>query len=152
MSQCWPSSLMHMCDTRGGDSRNITYHKWCNNYCCSLYPSNNKVVGGFIGFTPSDSLSVRAASCVRSVAPIALVGSISYLHILLSNFRRCVMCKVCCKILKLEFLEFFLICNFDFVLFWLGISCKSLGNHGAAGGISERRHSSCSLCMISMAV
>ena len=36
--------------------------------------------------------SVCPASSVRSVAPTVLVGSISYLHILSSNFRRCVAC------------------------------------------------------------
>ena len=34
--------------------------------------------------------SIRPASRVRSVAPTGLVGSISYLYILSSNFRRCV--------------------------------------------------------------
>ena len=50
----------------------------------------------YIGFTPS----VHPASRVRSVAPTALVGSISYLYILSSNFRRCVVYKVSCKISK----------------------------------------------------
>ena len=59
----------------------------------SLYPAQSKVVGGYIGFTPS----VRPASCVRSVAPTVLVGSISYLCILSSNFRRFVVCRVECK-------------------------------------------------------
>ena len=68
-------------------------------------------------------LSVR----VRSVAPRILVGSISYLYILSSNIRRCVVCKDSCKIKnKLNFWHFFLICNFDFVLFWFGIWCESL--------------------------
>ena len=49
--------------------------------------------------------SVCPASCVRSVAPTVLVGSISYLYILSSNFRRCVTCKVSCKISKLEFFK-----------------------------------------------
>ena len=53
---------------------------------------------------PSVLPSVRPTSCVRSVAPTVLVGSISYLHILSSNFRRCVTCKISCKILKFEFL------------------------------------------------
>ena len=70
--------------------------------------------------------SVCPASRVRSVAPTVLVRSISYLHILSSNFRRCVACKVSCKILKFDFWQFFKICNFDFVFFWLGIWCESL--------------------------
>ena len=35
---------------------------------------------------------------VRSVSSTIFIGSISYLHILSSNLRRCVACKVCCKI------------------------------------------------------
>ena len=65
--------------------------QWVN----SLYPPHNEVVaGGYIGFTPSVRPSVRPASRVHSVAPTVLVGSISYLYILSSNFRRCVACKV----------------------------------------------------------
>ena len=76
-----------------------------------LYLPHNKVVGGYIGFTPSVCLSVRPsvrlsvhpsrvrpASHVRSVAPTVLVGSISFLYILPSNFRSCVACKAFCKI------------------------------------------------------
>ena len=50
---------------------------------------------------------VPPAFCVHSVAPTVLVGSISYLYILSNNFRRCVACKVSCKISKFEFLAFF---------------------------------------------
>ena len=97
-----------------------------------LYPLHNEVVGGgYTGFTPSVRpsicLSVRPASRVNSVAPTILIGSISFSYILSSNFRRCVTCKVHCKIFKFEFLAFFfLICNFYFVLSWLGIWCESL--------------------------
>ena len=59
-----------------------------------LYPLHNEVVGGYIGFTPSVCPSVRPASRVRSVVPKVVVGSISYLYILSSNFRRCVACRV----------------------------------------------------------
>ena len=94
--------------------------------------------------SPSFRLSVHPASRVRSVAPTVLIGSISYLCILSSNFRRCVTCKVSCKIKKILAI-FFLICNFNFVLFWLGIWCQSTVwvIMGAVGGISECRHSSC---------
>ena len=52
--------------------------------------------GGYIGSVrPS---RVRPASHVRSVAPKVLVGSISYLYIVSSNFRRCVVYKGSCKI------------------------------------------------------
>ena len=103
-----------------------------NIFFSSLYPLNSED-----GFTLSICPSVHPTSCVCSVAPTVLVGSISYLYILLSNFRRCVTCTVYCKIIKFEFLAIFQICNF--VLFWLGNLCESWG----IGGISERRHSSC---------
>ena len=69
---------------------------------------------------PSVHPSIRPASRIRSVAPTVLVGSISYLYISSSNFRMCVTCK---SWLFGNFLNF---CNFDFVLFWLGIWCESL--------------------------
>ena len=80
----------------------------------------------FHSVRPSCCPSIRPASRVRSEAPTFLIGSILYLYILLSNFRRCVACKVSCKILKFEFCSIFKICNFDFVLFLLGIWCDSL--------------------------
>ena len=60
-----------------------------------------------IKFSKDVRPSVCLASRVRSVALTVLVGSISYLHILSSNFRRCVACKVSCKIPKFEFLAIF---------------------------------------------
>ena len=61
-------------------------------------PCTTKLLGVY--WFHSVCLSVRPASRVRSVAPTVLVGSISYLYILSSNFRRCVACKVSCKISK----------------------------------------------------
>ena len=117
-----------------------------------LYPSNNEVVLGYIGFTLSVCPSVRRPVCpsvhpashVRSVAPTVLDGSISYLYILSSNFR-CVACKVSCKISKFEFLAIFqnLQLWLCLVLTW-ELWITSMGNHGTSGGISECRHSSCS--------
>ena len=52
------------------------------------------VEGGGVYWFPS----IRPASRVCSVAPTVLVGSISYIYILSSNFRRCDACKGCCKI------------------------------------------------------
>ena len=74
-------------------------HKFFN----LLYPPHKEVVGGCIVLTPS----VRPASCVRSVTPTVQVGSILNLYILSSNVRRCVACKVSCKIAKFEFLAIF---------------------------------------------
>ena len=45
-------------------------------------------------------LSVCGQNRVCSVSSTILVGSISYFHILSSNFRRCVVCKVCSKVKK----------------------------------------------------
>ena len=47
--------------------------------------------GGGVYWFHSVRLSVRPASGVRSVAFSVLVGSISYVYILSSNFRRCVV-------------------------------------------------------------
>ena len=49
-------------------------------------------------------LSVCGQNRVRSVSSTILIGSISYLHILSSNFRKCVACNVCFKIKKCEIL------------------------------------------------
>ena len=88
----------------------ITYPWW--NYT----PRTTKLLGGIL-VSPRPSVrpsvrqyvrpSVRPAFRVRSVAPTVLVGSISYSYILSSNFRRCVACKVYCKISKFEFLATF---------------------------------------------
>ena len=88
-------------------------------------------------------LSVCGQNRVRSVSSTILIGSISYLDILLSNFRRCVVCYACFKIQKFGI---FLICNFDFVLFWLGIQYDSMVwvIMRRRGVSSERRRSSCS--------
>ena len=68
--------------------------------------------------------SVRPASRVRSVAPTVLVDSfhIYTSYQATSEGLLCVKCLV--KFLNLNFWQFFKICNFDFVLFWLGIWCE----------------------------
>ena len=88
---------------------------WLYWYLVTYYTyRTTKLLGGYIGFTLSVRLSVvrpsvprpshvRPASHVRSVAPTILVESISYLHILSSNFRRFVACQVSCKMSKFEF-------------------------------------------------
>ena len=100
------------------------------------------IVWNDIPFTLCTSMIMKTR--VRPVAHTVLIGSISYLYIFSSKFRRCVECKVSCKILQ-NFWQFFKICNF--VMFWLVIWCQSLvwvimGRRG----ISERRHSNCSSC------
>ena len=94
----------------------------------SLCPTHNKVVGGIlVSLRLSVRRSVRPSICptsrVRSVAPTVLVESISYLHILSSNFQK--VCRIL-KFQNLNFWQFFKICNFDLVFFWLGIWCESL--------------------------
>ena len=84
-----------------------------------------KLLGeGYISFTPSvrpfgvrPSVFpfVRPTSRVRSLAPTVLVGSISYLFILSSSFRRCVACNFSWKVSFMYI--FFKICNFDLFLF-----------------------------------
>ena len=115
----WSSSLTHMHQRASMDFVIIIQWScwgvyWFHSIRLSVRPS-----------VPRPS-RVCPASCVRSVAPTVLVGSISYLYILSWNFRTCVVCKVSCKIAKFQVLAIFLICNFDFVLFWLGIWCESL--------------------------
>ena len=74
--------------------------------CLLLYPPHNEVVGVY--WFHSVCPSVRPTSRVHSVAPTLLVGSISYLYILSSRFRWCVVCKVVYKISK--FVTFTLSC------------------------------------------
>ena len=81
-------------------------------------PTSTKLKGGYTGFTLSVRpltrpdlhhvvglfilREVRLCVCgqnrVCAVSSTILIGSISYLHILSSNFRRCVACTVCFKI------------------------------------------------------
>ena len=68
-------------------------------------PASTKLKWGYTGFTLSVRLSVCGQNRVRPVSSTILVESISYLHILSCNFRRCVMCNVCFKIQKFEILS-----------------------------------------------
>ena len=63
-------------------------------YNCFCYtPRFNEVERGVYWFHLV-RLSVCWQNRVRSVSSTILIGSISYLHILSSNFRRCVTCNV----------------------------------------------------------
>ena len=66
-----------------------------------LYPLLQRSWKGgiLVSRCPSVCPSVYGQNHVRSVTSTILARSISYLHILLSNFRRCVACEVFCKIL-----------------------------------------------------
>ena len=94
-------------------------------------PHTMKLLGGIlVSLCPSVRLSVRPSvspsvrpsvpptSRVRSVASTVLVGSISYLYILSSNFKRCVACEVSSKNNKFEFLAIFMLLWLCLVLTW----------------------------------
>ena len=68
-----------------------------------LYPRFNEVERGVYWFHLV-RLSVCGQNRVCSVFSTILVGSISYLHTSSCNLRKCVMCNVCFKILKIEIL------------------------------------------------
>ena len=78
--------------------------------CIWLYPPLQRSWKGGILVSPCPSvrLSVCGQNRVRSVSSTILIGSISYLHILSSNFRRCVACNARFKIQKFESLAIFL--------------------------------------------
>ena len=91
-------------------------------YCSSFFiiPSaSTKLKGGYTGIT----LSVCPQNRVHSVSSTILIGSISYLHILASNVRRCVACNAHFKIHKFEILANF----FKFVT--LTLSSFDLGSN-----------------------
>ena len=69
---------------------------------------------------PSVHLSVCGQNRVRSVSSTILIGSISYLHILSSNLRRCVTCNARFKIWN--FVEFFKCVTLTLSSFDLGSS------------------------------
>ena len=114
--------------------------------CSSYTPRFNEVERGVYWFHLV-RLSICGQNRVRSVSSTILIGSISYLHTLSSNFRRCVMCIGCFKIQKFEILanSFNLLLWLCLILTWDPTWLNSVGNHEAAGGVSsERRRSSCS--------
>ena len=85
-----------------------------------IKPPTQQSWRGYTGFTLSVCLPVHLVICgqnrVRSVSSTILAGSISYLHILSTNFRRCVACH---KILAISL-------NFHLCLVWLGIQYESI--------------------------
>ena len=108
LNQCWliiSDSLWH--------SPNVFSQEiiWVWNYL--LHPPHNKVVVGYTDFSPSVHPSVHPSvdlSVHPSHIPCPLCSTYSsgwfhfILYILSSNSRRCVSCKVSCKISKFEFL------------------------------------------------
>ena len=89
---------------------------------------------------PSVRLSVSGQNHVRSVSSTILIRSIAYMHILSSNFRRCVACNDCFKIMANSLNLWFSLC---LLLTWDPIWLNGMGNHEAAVSL-ERGRSSCS--------
>ena len=93
-----------------------------------LYPRSTKL-NGCIVVSPCSSvrLSVCGQNRVRCVSSTVLhvASLISYLHILSTNFRRCVMHWVSWKIKKFEFWQFLWICNFHSILCPCKVKVKS---------------------------
>ena len=94
-----------------------------------LYPTHNEVVGGYNGFTPSVCPSVRPS---RIQCPLCSAYSSGWIHFIFIHLvkqlqKEGVLCvQFFAKLQNLNFWQFFKICDFDFVLFWLGIWCESL--------------------------
>ena len=94
-------------------------------------PQHNEVVGGggvLASLRPSVRPSVRPSS--RIWCPLCSAHSSGWIHFIFMHLIKQHQ-KVChiqssFKMSRFEILVFFLICNFDFVLFWLGIWCESL--------------------------
>ena len=116
---------------------------WTICWTIILPSASTKLKGGYTGITssvcPSVHLSVYGQNRVRSVSPRILIGSISYVHILSSNFRRWVSCNVRFKIQQFEILANFLnlelwLCR---LLTWDPIWLNGMGNHEAAGGYPQ---------------
>ena len=145
----WVTMLewVHISDGDRGDFR-----LWCDIDTSSYTLRTTKLLGGgggggHTGFTPSFRLSVRPSHIPCLLCSTYSFSWIYFIFIhLIKQIQK--VCRVWSFMQNLYFWQFFKICNF--VLFWLGIWCESLvwvGNHGAAGGISECRRSSCSSCI-----
>ena len=80
-------------------SRKITARRWLHKYVGAECSASSFTWYLYQICNTDVRLSVCGQNGVRSVSSTILIGSISYLHILSSNFRRCVACNVCFKIL-----------------------------------------------------
>ena len=96
---------------------------WCLCWLLLLYPKHNKVVGEYIRFTPCVRLS-------RIPCPLCSAYSSGWIHFIFIHYQATSegvsRVKFLAKFQNWNFWHFFLICSFDFVLFWLGIWCESL--------------------------
>ena len=110
----------------------------------------------------SRSFNLNFENVVRSVTFSVLDQLFPYLPQMITTIRGCVACEVYNNILKFKFfanfsnfLAFtlkknlqFCLHSFHIFLTWDLIWINSMGNHGAVGVFSERRHSSCSSCIV----
>ena len=88
-----------------------------------------KLLGGYIGFTPSVRPSVHPSVPHPVSAPWCIHFWLDPFHIYTSYQATSegVSClQFLAKLKNLNFGQIFIICNFDFVVFWLGIWCESL--------------------------
>ena len=87
-------------------SRKITARRWLHKYVGAECSASSFTWYLYQMCNTDVRLSIRPSICptsrVRSVAPTVLVGSILYLYILLSNFRRCAVCTLSCKISRVS--------------------------------------------------
>ena len=99
-----------------------------NSWNACYIPCTMKLLGGtLVSLRPSVCPSVCLSVCPSRIPyPLCSTYSSGWIHfifiILPSNCRRCVACKIADQISKFEF---FKICYFDFVFFWL-FWCESL--------------------------
>ena len=98
-------------------------HSWGSNYT----PRSTKLKGGIlVSPCPSVCPSVCGQNRVRSVSSTILARSISYLHILSSNLRRCITCDF--FFFKIEVLKIWSFGKF-FKIVTLTLSCFDLGSN-----------------------
>ena len=99
-------------------------------------PDLHHVVGLFI-------LRDVRLSVDKTVSTLYLPQYLSDPFHMCTSYQACA--RVIAKLQNLNFWQIFVICNFDCLFMtWDLMWIASMGNPGAAGGISERRHFSCS--------
>ena len=107
---------------------NKMYNKWNKHTKFSLYlifvPANEVGRGHRKG--ERASVHLWTESCPLCIFHNILTGSISYLPSYQGTSEGVPCVNIFCKIPKFEFLAIFKICNFDFILFWLGIQYESI--------------------------
>ena len=94
-------------------------------------PASRKLKTGYTGFTSSVRLSVRLSIGLwKESCPLCNFHNTSWIHFILTHLIKQLQ-KVClitisAKLQNLNFWQFFQICYFHFVFFWLGIQYDSI--------------------------